>query len=407
MSAISAADNSFLALSYIGTGKKYLDAPDFIYAVFHSLSMPPSMIDTIVLPKPSISVLALVTYSLPIKSPVKPLPNPFSYFTKEDAHPTNSASIQLLKSLPIPPLTGLEKIIRQVGQAWLDGYKSIIYFHTGHIQCFQFWVFCYWKQVAEVLPARHAWMLADCRLTTLQKKSSEVTRRAADEFCTLLHTLLCHGSIHGFSNTDNVCRLADFASEHWLADINESFMLEELQHQIAANPEFGTKQVVTNIWTLNKIHIAYEHHNEAEYHSSHCNKLAELGADLASGTKTHLGMIWFIKCSHWCSMDINTSQHTICYGDPEGDEAPNWLCDATKWWLSKEHLSGRFCLALHSTMNSHVASSHRMDLHIASCLQHICLSTHPATRLLLLLISRQVLKSFNITYEWCVTLILI
>ena len=118
-------------------------------------------------------------------------------------------------------------------------------------------------------------------------------------------------------------------------------MLEELQHQIAANPEFGTKQVVTNIWILNKIHIAYEHHNEAEYRSSHCNKLAELGADLASGTKTHLGMIWFIKCSHWCSMDINTSQHTICYGDPEGDEAPNWLCDATKWWLSK-HMEGTF-----------------------------------------------------------------
>ena len=156
------------------------------------------MIDTIILPKPSISVLALVAYSLLIESPVKPLPDPFSYFTKEDPHPTNSASIQLLKSLPIPPLTVLEQIIRQAGQAWLDGYKSIIYFHTGHIQCFQFWVLRYWKQVAEVLPARHAWTLADRHLTILQKKSSEVTHRAADEFRALLHALPWHSSIHGF-----------------------------------------------------------------------------------------------------------------------------------------------------------------------------------------------------------------
>jgi hypothetical protein len=120
MAVVSAADNSFLALSYIGMGEKYGDAPDFIHAAFESFSMPPSIIDTIILPKPSISVLALVAYNLPTESLVKPLPDPFSYFTKEDPDPTNSASIQLLKSLPIPPLIVLEKIIRQAGQAWLE-----------------------------------------------------------------------------------------------------------------------------------------------------------------------------------------------------------------------------------------------------------------------------------------------
>ena len=128
MSVISAADNSFLALSYIGTGKKYGDVPDFTHAAFESFSMP------IILPKPAISVLALVVYNLPTEPLVEPLPNPFSYFTKEDPDPTNLASIQLLKLLPLPPLIILEKIIQQAGQAWLDGYKSIIYAHTSHSQ---------------------------------------------------------------------------------------------------------------------------------------------------------------------------------------------------------------------------------------------------------------------------------
>ena len=79
-------------------------------------------------------MLALVAYNLPTESLVEPLPNPFSYFTKEDPDPTNSASIQLLKLLPLPPLIILEKIIWQASQALLDGYKSIIYAHTSHSQ---------------------------------------------------------------------------------------------------------------------------------------------------------------------------------------------------------------------------------------------------------------------------------
>ena len=76
MSAVSATDNSFLALSYVGTGKKFWDVPDFVHAAFGSLSTLPSIINTIILPNTSVSVLALVAYSLPAKTPVRPLPAP-------------------------------------------------------------------------------------------------------------------------------------------------------------------------------------------------------------------------------------------------------------------------------------------------------------------------------------------
>lgn len=339
----SSTDNDFLALSYIGTGKIYRDAPDYVHAAFDTLSTPPSIIYTLHLPNARLSVPAFVAYSLPTETPVQPLPDPFSYFSKEEPHAMNGATTSLLRSLTIPPQIVLDKIIRQAGQAWLDGFKSIIYFHTGHNRHFPFWVLRYWKRITDILPAKQAWTTADRYLTILQKKSSEHTRRAADDFRALLHALPWDGKIYGFSDDDAVHRLAAFASQDWLADIHETFMLEELQRQIAAIPEFGTKQIVVNIWISNKIRIAYEQRDKNEYPPLHRTELAELGADLASGAKSRLGLLWFIKGNHWCSMDIivDGTRQIILYGDPEGDEAPDWLHEATIWWLSK-HIKGSF-----------------------------------------------------------------
>jgi hypothetical protein len=200
----SSTNNNFLALSYIGTGKNYWDAPDYVHAAFDTLSAPPSIIYTLHLPNARLSVPALVAYSLPTETPVQPLPDPFSYFAKEEPHAINGTTTSLLRSLPISPQIVLDKIIRQSGQAWLDGFKSIIYFHTGHNHRFPFWVLCYWKQIAGIHPAKQAWTLADRYLAILQKKSSEHIRHAADDFCALLHALPWDGKICGFSDEDPV-----------------------------------------------------------------------------------------------------------------------------------------------------------------------------------------------------------
>jgi hypothetical protein len=179
--------------------------------------------------------------------------------------------------------------------------------------------------------------LADWYLTILQKKSSEHTGHVADDFCALLHASPWDGKIYGFSDDDAVHRLAAFTLQDWLVDIHKTFMLEELQRQISAIPKFGTKRIVVNIWISNKIRIAYEQHGDSEYPPPRWTELVELGADLASGAKTRLGLLWFIKGNHWCSMDIiaDRVRQVILYGDPEGDKAPNWLHEATIWWLSK------------------------------------------------------------------------
>jgi hypothetical protein len=339
----STTDNNFLASSYIGTGKKYRNAPDFVHAAFDALSTPPSIFDSLYLPNARLSVLALVAYSLPNETPVHPLPDPLSYFSKEEPHAINHATTTLLQTLPIPPAPVMEKIIRLAGQAWLDGYKSVVYSHTGHDRRCPFWIIRHWMRIAEILPARQAWTAADQNLSVLQKKSSDHIRQAADNFRALLHSLPWHGRICGFSDSKAVHWLAAFTSKDWLTDIHETFMLEELQRQIAAVPEFGTKQVVTNIWISKKICDAYEHRNDNMYPPLHRTELAELGTDLARGTKTRLGMMWFVNHNHWCSMDIiaDTLKQHILYGDPMGDGPPNHIREAVVWWLSK-HVEGSF-----------------------------------------------------------------
>jgi hypothetical protein len=117
-------------------------------------------------------------------------------------------------------------------------------------------------------------------------------------------------------------------------------MLEEFQQQIAAVTEFGTKQVIINIWIFQKICDTYEHRNDNMYPPLHRTELAELGTDLVRGGKTRLGMMWFVNHNHWCSIADASKQHII-YGDPMGDEAPNHICEAVVWWLSK-HVEGSF-----------------------------------------------------------------
>jgi hypothetical protein len=88
-------------------------------------------------------------------------------------------------------------------------------------------------------------------------------------------------------------------------------------------------------------------------------------------------------------MDINISECTIHYGDPEGDGAPDWLYEVTNWWLSK-HIDAKFNWAifhtLHSVMDSLVASSQKMGLHTPSSPQYIPSLRRLVARMLLLLI---------------------
>jgi hypothetical protein len=56
-------------------------------------------------------VLALVAYSLANETPVHPLLDLLSYFSKEEPHAINYATTTLLQMLPIPLAPVLEKII--------------------------------------------------------------------------------------------------------------------------------------------------------------------------------------------------------------------------------------------------------------------------------------------------------
>lgn len=334
---ISTDDNMFLAQPFIGAGKKITDVPNFVHTAFIAISSVPSVIKTLCLPPALMSVPKLIALALPTETPTEPLPDPSSYFSKDEPSPVDKMTIDLLKTLSIPPRDLLDQLVKCAGQAWLDGHKSVIYAHTEHDRRFSFWTISFWKDISDVLVPRQIWQRADSYLKTLQQKPIEHVRRAADDFRAALLDLPWHGDINGYSDYGAVHCLAAFASKEWLQDIHETCMLEELQRQLSAVPAFaGNKGGIVHIGMSVQLCAAHTQRNTTTYPPTHRSQLAQLGSDLRTGAKTRVGMMWFVAGDHWCSMAILVGEgsQSVLWGDPMGDEVPDWVRNATVWWLS-------------------------------------------------------------------------
>lgn len=318
--AITASDQQFLVLPFIGTGKVCGDLPASIQTAFTNLTTVPSVIETIIIPHLDMSVLQIIRHTLPPICLVKPSPGPAKlYFSKDEPAPFDAETTRLLKTLSVPTSARTSDLLVSAGQRWLDGYQFIVYVHTTNTTLFPLWILHLWCQILDVTAAQKTWADADRYLLGLQVRNNLVIRVQADTFRILLSNLLWHGRGKGFSDNKDVTYLAAFASTSWLSNLHETFMLECLQRHIRASPDYNARKLITSIWVSKKILTAYNNRLRSVYPPSTPDQLVQLGNDLASGMKTKLGMMWFIKDGHWVSTDISVGplQCTIAYADPE------------------------------------------------------------------------------------------
>lgn len=335
--SLDTGDLQFLVKPFIGNGHLFGDLPLQIRNAFDDLTAIPSVIESIVLPHHSLSVQGLVTYPLPSICTVTPSPGPSKlYFSKEAPEPLGTAMISLLKTLPIPVLSRVSDILGSAGPKWLDGHQSVIYIHTSTTSRFPLWTIRLWHRILAIRTAQKAWADADRFLSALQVRNSVAVRNEADAFRLLLANLPWHGRIKGFSDNEDVTYLAAFASTKWLSDLHETFMLECLQRRMRASSDYDPKIAITNIWTSKHILTAYDNRLHNPYPPSTPNALVQLGNDLASGRKTKLGLMWYIKDGHWVSTDIfvDQSRCTVSYADPMGEPVPESVHNAANWWLA-------------------------------------------------------------------------
>ncbi|KAJ7860954.1 hypothetical protein B0H14DRAFT_2576301 [Mycena olivaceomarginata] len=92
-----------------------------------------------------LSLAKMVDFSVPLESPPSSAEQPAQYFSTAASDPVNQNAIHRLRRLPIPESKFIRKPAAGSCQAWLDGYKSVIYSHLGEgvVTHFPLWVLAY------------------------------------------------------------------------------------------------------------------------------------------------------------------------------------------------------------------------------------------------------------------------
>lgn len=187
----------------------------------------------------------------------------------------------------------------------------------------------------EIQPAYQILTAAEVFLAGRQKKLTVSSRRVADEFLTLLHSLPWHGDVQGCSLSGDISILAAFISTQWLSEIHESFMLETVQRRVRSAPE-ASNDFLAPIYTSTDIKAAFNNRDTNTYPPSLRTTLSQIGYDLGSGNPEKASMLWYINRNHWVTTSSPKSS-TILYADPKGKPVHDGVKDPLEWWL-KVHL---------------------------------------------------------------------
>lgn len=316
---------------WIGKGNTFADAPADIQAVFSEVIKLPAFVETYVLPSKNASVLSFIAHTLPPIANQNTYPRPSSYFRKDSPPLTLTDAVDFLQTLPVPPRHIVDKLRFIAGQMWSDGYESLVYLHTDNKRLFPFWIIQYWSTILEIQPTYQIWTTAEVFLATRQKKLTGDSRRVADEFRTLLHSLPWHGEVQGFSMSGDTSILAAFISTKWLSETHESFMLETIQRRARSSPE-TSGDFLAPIYTSTDIRAAYDNRDTNPYPPKNRTTLSQIGYDLGRGDRVKPSMLWHLNRNHWVTTS-SPDPSKILFADPKGQPLPASIKDPLEWWL--------------------------------------------------------------------------
>ncbi|KAJ7812159.1 hypothetical protein B0H14DRAFT_2377718 [Mycena olivaceomarginata] len=103
------------------------------------------------LPSDMLSLAKMVDFSVPLECPPSSAEQHAQYFSTAASDPANQNAIHHLRRLPSPESKIIRKLATCSCQAWLDGYKSVIYSHLGEgvVTHFPLWVLTYWTAILD------------------------------------------------------------------------------------------------------------------------------------------------------------------------------------------------------------------------------------------------------------------
>ncbi|KAM6495235.1 hypothetical protein JOM56_009858, partial [Amanita muscaria] len=188
------------------------------------------------LPPPHISVNAMLKFPLPNSTMSTSPSDAQTYFSHKQPNFLDDALVLSLHCLIIPPASTVQKLSRNVRQAWLEGYNSVKYAHIAEKTGahFPLWVITFWNCVLDIrAKIRKPWHEAQHWLQKqMYNPRSAERRRLARQANELLDALPWKGRKSGPSDHEENHDLWRYLGDQWLRSTEEDDMLELLRHRI-------------------------------------------------------------------------------------------------------------------------------------------------------------------------------
>ena len=214
---------------WIGRHKKYKDVPLHVCNALTHLRQIPHRFQSS-FPSPELPVLDFINLQLPIQS-AELITTKIEHVFSFDAP---QMDVQAFLRRSIPPIAFIDKVEKEVGQAWFDGKVAIVdpRFSNSN-NTLPFWALTYWRQMSKIIKAQHDWMDARAWIQT------EVTKSSISHPLLLEHELLttCGWNVPLPRTVTMVPgmtthTLSQFLSNRWLDQEAMDLMISHLQKRL-------------------------------------------------------------------------------------------------------------------------------------------------------------------------------
>jgi hypothetical protein len=225
-------DVSFIEDDWIGQGKKYTEVPDFVRWKKDSyMEIPFDFLQHANLPEPELSVKEFIALKLPRISSEIISDKAAKWFT--DNYPSTSDS-QILLRRSIPSPTFLTQLEKAVGQAWLDGAKSVVDWRINDgADRLPLWIITFWREAENLNRLQSTWKQSMKWLSHEEARKERngqpaIPSDSIQNARELLGSLQWNGKMDYCNSMTSTSQLSYFLGTFWLSDDHINMMVEEM-----------------------------------------------------------------------------------------------------------------------------------------------------------------------------------
>ena len=239
-------DVLFIESEWIGQNKKYANVPDFVrWQKEKDMEIPLDILQFTNFPKPEFSVNDFLAHNFPRISSEIISNNVACWFSK---NAPNDLDMQTLLQRSIPSPAFLAQIEEAVGQAWLDGAKSVVDWRINDGTTFlPLWIITFWRKVERLCGIQVMWN------QSLKWLSNEEARKQKGKLAVLsgqiqtthelLGSLQWNGKMDYCNKQTSTSQLSRFLGTFWLSDDHINMMVEEMLRDLHIERSGDTKYI--------------------------------------------------------------------------------------------------------------------------------------------------------------------